>query len=84
MTVSSWLYKEYSEQSLNDSIKMWYTCKYYFWKIFNFSLKYFCNVSYMWTMKSLCFERISMVRVFINGIAFTSKNLIFVGCVCLI
>ena len=31
---------------------------YYFWKIFNFLFKDFCNISYVWTIKSLCFERI--------------------------
>ena len=47
MTVNSWLYEEYSEQIVNNSVKMWYTCKYYCQKIFNFLWKDFCNVSYI-------------------------------------
>ena len=70
MTVSSWLYKEYSEQSVNGSAKVWYICKYYFQNIFNFSLKYFCNVSYekslLW--KNLNFSFKTFLKSLSNGL----------------
>ena len=65
---SSWLYEEYSEQSINDSVKMGCTCKYYFQNIFNFLLLDFYNLSYIWTMKNICFERIKnfLLKLFLS------------------